>query len=90
MSDAPLRTRITFLSRETFIDSDLHHPSLLGSALAAQVFYASLLARSPEGLPRIPGLDAETSQALQRIAWLEAQAARRSSSVLPADSSAKP
>lgn len=59
-----------------FFDSDSHHPSLLGSAFAAQIFYASLLARSPEGLTAMPGLDAETNQDLQQIAWLEAQAAR--------------
>lgn len=59
-----------------FLAPDQHHPSALGSAFAAQVFFASLLDRSPEGLPGIAGLDAETSLDLQRIAWSNVNSSR--------------
>jgi hypothetical protein len=59
-----------------FLAPDQHHPSPLGSAFAAQIFYASLLDRSPEGLPCVAAVDAETSRDLQRIAWSAASLGR--------------
>jgi len=49
--------------------SDKKHPSLQGTYLAACVFYASLFARSPEGLSYRAGLDPDEAALLQRIAW---------------------
>ena len=49
--------------------ADIKHPSPAGSYLAACVFYAALYQKSPENLPFVGGLSAETAKQLQRIAW---------------------
>lgn len=49
--------------------SDLRHPSLAGTYLAAATSFAALLGRSPEGNSYTAGLDAETAAFLQRVAW---------------------
>jgi len=57
--------------------SDKSHPNAAGSYLAACVFYATLMQRSPVGLPASPTrgsktlmkLDPNTAAKLQRIAW---------------------
>ena len=49
--------------------SDLRHPSLAGTYLAAATSFAALLGRSPEGNSYRAGLDAETAAFLQRVAW---------------------
>ena len=51
-------------------DTDKSHPTLAGSYLAACVFYAVLLDRSPVGAGVTPnGLTAADASALQRAAW---------------------
>lgn len=49
--------------------SDIKHPSLAGSYLAACVFYAALYDRSPLNLPYNGGLSKETAEQLQQLAW---------------------
>lgn len=49
------------------------HPSVAGTYLAACVFYASLMGKSPEGIPYTAGLPSETGQILQRQAWKTVQ-----------------
>lgn len=58
--------------QETLVlhDSDRHHPSPLGSHLAASVFFAWLLGRDPgpiEYLP--PGVDRGGARAVRAVAW---------------------
>jgi uncharacterized protein DUF4886 len=50
-------------------DADGSHPSKAGSYLAACVFYAAFLGRSPEGLPANLSLSAEEAALLQKAAW---------------------
>lgn len=61
------RVRASGSAPELF-DPDGSHPTLAGSYLAACVFYAALLRRTPEGLPSPPGVDREASLSLQRTA----------------------
>jgi hypothetical protein len=49
--------------------SDLRHPSLAGTYLAACTVYASIFRRSPVGLTYTAGLDAPTARYLQDVAW---------------------
>ena len=48
---------------------DRRHPSLAGTYLAACATFAALMDRSPVGMSFHAGLNAETAEALQRIAW---------------------
>jgi hypothetical protein len=50
-------------------ESDLRHPSLAGTYLAACTVYASLFQKSPVGLPYTAGLEVATARFLQEIAW---------------------
>ena len=64
--------------------SDKSHPSPTGSYLAACVFYATLLDKSPVGLPgelrkgarRVVGVPLEEATTLQEIAWQVVQEAK--------------
>lgn len=56
--------------------ADKRHPSLVGTYLAACVFYATLQDRSPEGIDYDAGLDPEAVAYLQRVAWEIVQAYR--------------
>ena len=49
-------------------DRDKSHPSVAGTYLAACVFYAKLLGRTPVGLPA-EGISVTDAAALQRAAW---------------------
>ncbi len=49
--------------------SDLKHPTVAGSYLAASVLYSALFARSPENLAFDAGLDPAIALELRRIAW---------------------
>lgn len=49
--------------------SDLRHPSLAGTYLAAATTYAAVFGRNPEGNRYTAGLDADTAAHLQRVAW---------------------
>jgi hypothetical protein len=49
--------------------SDLRHPSLAGTYLAAATTYAAVLGRTPVGNSYTAGLDADTVAHLQRVAW---------------------
>ncbi len=49
--------------------SDGSHPSVLGSQLAAYVFYASLTGESPMGLAVPDGIDEDTATVLQEAAF---------------------
>ncbi|WP_439552930.1 hypothetical protein [Falsiroseomonas sp.] len=49
--------------------SDLRHPSLAGTYLAAATTYAAVFGRNPEGNRYAAGLDADTVAHLQRVAW---------------------
>ncbi len=49
--------------------SDLRHPSLAGTYLAAATTYAAVFGRSPVGNRYDAGLDADTAAHLQRVAW---------------------
>ncbi len=48
---------------------DTIHPTLLGTYLAANVFYATLYGRTPEAAKYTAGLDAEDAAFARRIAW---------------------
>ena len=50
-------------------EPDGSHPNPSGSYLAACVFFAALLSKSPEGGPNNYGLADADARALQRIAW---------------------
>ncbi len=52
---------------------DAIHPTRLGSYLAANVFYATLYGRSPEGTNYLAGLDADVAAFAQRVAWQTVQ-----------------
>ena len=64
--------------------SDKSHPNPTGSYLAACVFYATLLEKSPEGLPgtlklndkTLTRLDEATARQLQAVAWKTIEALR--------------
>jgi hypothetical protein len=62
-------------------DRDKCHPNVLGSYLAAYVFFATLFDQSPVGLATdITGLqkqNAERLRSLQDIAWRTVKAFRR-------------
>jgi hypothetical protein len=49
--------------------TDKFHPSLPGTYLAANTFYAALYGKSPLGNPYRAGLDKDTAEFLQGIAW---------------------
>ncbi len=49
--------------------ADGSHPSRRGAYLSACVFYATLLQRSPVGLPALKVADQQTVQLLQQAAW---------------------
>ncbi len=55
-------------------DKDQSHPTPAGSYLAACVFFATLLGRSPAGLPAegpgLEGMSGEHARALQDAAWV--------------------
>ena len=53
---------------------DAIHPTVLGSYLAANVFYATLYGRSPEGSAYLAGLDPAVAAEAQKIAWETVQA----------------
>ena len=48
---------------------DKRHPSLAGTYLSAVTVYATLLRKSPVGLPYVAGLDPATARHLQTVAW---------------------
>jgi len=48
---------------------DHSHPTPAGSYLAACVFYAVLLGKNPQGLPRLGNLNPSDAAFLQRVAW---------------------
>ena len=48
---------------------DKRHPSLIGTYLAAATTYAALLRKSPVGNKYLAGIDANTAQFLQTVAW---------------------
>jgi hypothetical protein len=48
---------------------DKRHPTLAGTYLAAATTFASIFRKSPVGLNYTAGLDAATTQYLQRAAW---------------------
>jgi hypothetical protein len=52
---------------------DRKHPSLLGTYLAANVFFATLYGKSPEGASYRAGLDNEEAAFAQHIAWKTVQ-----------------
>lgn len=52
---------------------DKKHPSLLGSYLAANVFFATLYGKSPVGAPYSAGLSAKEAAFAQNIAWKTVQ-----------------
>lgn len=56
--------------------SDGNHPTMAGTYLAACVFYADILGRSPVGLAFHAGLPDRTATVLQGIAWDAARAER--------------
>ncbi len=58
---------VPFKHRDLY-DRDGSHPSLLGSYLAASVFFATLFNSSPEGLSYPQGLNEKTAKSLQAIA----------------------
>ncbi|NQU20296.1 MAG: SGNH/GDSL hydrolase family protein [Candidatus Nealsonbacteria bacterium] len=70
---------------------DKSHPNATGSYLAACVFYATLLEKSPEGLPgtlkrqnkTLVQLDAATARQLQTIAWKAVKDAARKGNSQP-------
>ena len=56
-----------------FITADFVHPNIQGTYLATCVIYATILDKSPIGLPYVPseqgGVTEEEAVFLQRIAW---------------------
>jgi hypothetical protein len=58
---------------------DLKHPSLLGTYLAANVFYATLYGESPIGSSYTAGLSPEKAAFAQRVAWQVSQSYQRRS-----------
>jgi hypothetical protein len=55
--------------------ADKSHPTKAGTYLAACVFYGTIYAKSPEGLPgKIAGLPDEEARKLQAVAWKAVQA----------------
>jgi hypothetical protein len=57
--------------------TDLRHPSMRGTYLAACTAYAALLQRSPVGNPYTAGIDPPIAAFLQTIAWETVQAYQR-------------
>lgn len=55
----------------------LKHPSVAGTYLAANVFYASIYDKSPVGLAFTAGLDADVAKKLQQLAWDVSQAYKK-------------
>jgi hypothetical protein len=53
--------------------ADKRHPSMAGTYLAASTIYASLFKKSPVGIKYTAGLDADTAQFLQNVAWQTTQ-----------------
>ena len=53
--------------------ADRKHPTLVGTYLAACVFYAALQGVSPEELPYVAGLNTDVAAYLQRTAWRTVQ-----------------
>ncbi len=51
------------------LTDDGRHPSMAGTYLAACVFYATLMRRSPQGLAYDAGLAPEVAAGLQHLAW---------------------
>jgi len=52
-----------------FYQPDKRHPSLIGTYLAACTTYASIYRKSPVGNPYTGGIDAQTANFLQAVAW---------------------
>jgi hypothetical protein len=53
--------------------ADKRHPTLAGTYLAASTIYAALFKKSPVGIKYTAGLDADTAQFLQTVAWQTTQ-----------------
>ncbi len=49
--------------------ADKRHPSMLGTYLATATIYATLLKKSPVGLPYTADIDEPTARFLQTVAW---------------------
>lgn len=67
------RARTTDPSMELYI-KDKKHPSLLGSYLAGNVFFAALYGKSSVGAPYTAGLSAKEAKFAQEVAWKTVQA----------------
>ncbi len=52
-----------------FYQPDKRHPSLIGTYLAACTAYASIYRKSPVGSTYTAGIDAQTANFLQAVAW---------------------
>lgn len=52
-----------------FYQPDKRHPSLIGTYLAACTTYASIYRKSPVGSTYTAGIDAQTANFLQAVAW---------------------
>ena len=48
---------------------DKRHPSLAGTYLSALTIYAAIYKESPVGMVAADGIDAETAEFLQKVAW---------------------
>ena len=56
-----------------FYQPDKRHPSLIGTYLAACTTYASIYGKSPVGNTYTAGIDAQTANFLQAVAWESVQ-----------------